>query len=93
MAQSIKEKENYFKELKVDHCLDDDNNVIFLHLGRGTPKTTGNYKGNIKTSIEQWIDFAENKKAISLGSIQHSINLCRSDLFHSPANSHQKMEA
>ena len=61
LVQHIQEKENYYKELKVDHCFDDNNNVIFLHLGRGTPKTTGNYKGNIKTPIEQWINFAKKK--------------------------------
>jgi hypothetical protein len=38
---------------------DDDQNVIYAHLGRGTPKAAGTYWKTGRTTPEQWIAFAE----------------------------------
>lgn len=47
------------RHLCVDRSFDDDGNVIFLHLGRGVRKSTGNYDDPKKTTPEEWIAFAE----------------------------------
>jgi hypothetical protein len=47
------------RHLQVDRSFDDDGNVIFLHLGRGVRKSTGNYDDPKKTTPEVWIAFAE----------------------------------
>jgi hypothetical protein len=47
------------RHLCVDRSFDDDSNVIFLHLGRGVRKSTGNYDDPKKTTPEEWIAFAE----------------------------------
>jgi hypothetical protein len=50
-----------FKTLNgVDRALDSDNNVIFLHLGRGTPKTLGTYWKANRLTIGGWINFVES---------------------------------
>lgn len=43
--------------LHVDRSLDDDGNVVFLHLGRGIRKSSGAHR--IGTTAEEWIRFAE----------------------------------
>jgi hypothetical protein len=48
--------ESPFRSLAVDRSFDDSGNVIFLHLGRGVRKSSGEVvKG---TTPEQWIKFA-----------------------------------
>lgn len=42
-----------------DRAFDDDGNVIFAHLGRGTPKAAGRYAQAGKTYPEQWVEFAD----------------------------------
>jgi hypothetical protein len=44
------------KELKVFRALDDENHVIFLHLGRGVRKTTGEHSHGVTPN--EWINFA-----------------------------------
>jgi len=46
-----------FRNIQVDRALDDQSNVIFLHLGRGTLKSTVSDRGG--TSVQQWLQFAE----------------------------------
>ncbi len=38
----------------VDRSIDDDGNVIFMHLGRGIPKSDGTYWKNGKTTVLGW---------------------------------------
>lgn len=47
-----------FRGLPVDRSLDEDGNVIFLHLGRGVRKASGDFvKG---ASPLEWVQFAED---------------------------------
>jgi len=51
-----------FKSSSSVKSFDDDLNVVWMHLGRGTPKARGNYsKANNKnkTSADQWTIFAD----------------------------------
>jgi hypothetical protein len=43
--------------LPVDRALDDDGNVIFLHLGRGVRKSA--LRSSKGVTVEEWIDFAD----------------------------------
>jgi len=46
--------------LACDLCFDDEWNIFFMHLGRGTPKTANTYKQVPgKVYPEQWIEFGE----------------------------------
>jgi len=45
------------RHLYMDRSFDDDGNVIFLHLGRGVRKSSGNHTRG--TTPEEWIRFAE----------------------------------
>jgi hypothetical protein len=60
--QSYIEKcDDVYRSLKnVDRALDADNNVIFLHLGRGTPKTLGTYWKENRLTLGGWINFIES---------------------------------
>ena len=53
-----------YQDIYCDRCLDDDDNVIFMHLGRGIPKTNNTYKVPGKTHIEKWKDFCYNRVII-----------------------------
>jgi len=45
------------RDLHVDRSFDDNGNVIFLHLGRGLRRSSGEHgKG---TTAEAWIDFID----------------------------------
>jgi len=48
------------REMYCDRVFDDDGNMIYLHLGRGTPKAIGNYSKAGKTYPEQWIRYADS---------------------------------
>lgn len=39
----------------VDRCVDDAGDVIFLHLGRGIPKTSGSYKKPNRVYLGEWL--------------------------------------
>jgi hypothetical protein len=43
------------KDMKVFRALDDENQVIFMHLGRGVRKTTGEHSRGVTPT--EWIDF------------------------------------
>ena len=46
-----------YRDLMVDRTFDDNDNVFFLHLGRGVLKSDGSFhKG---TTPKGWIDFAQ----------------------------------
>lgn len=47
------------RDLHSDRCLNDERQVFFAHLGRGTPKASGEYRKKGKTSAEEWITFAK----------------------------------
>ena len=57
-----------FKRLPVDRSLDDNNNVIFLHQGRGVRKSTGETVRGLST--EEWVRFADE---ILLAGIRQNI--------------------
>lgn len=55
-----------FKNLPgVDRALDDKNNVVFMHLGRGIPKSDGTYWKKGKTTVQDWISFYQQNISIS----------------------------
>lgn len=49
-----------FANLNVDRTLNAENEVIFMHLGRGIVKTLSNDAIQGKTSPEEWIEFGYN---------------------------------
>lgn len=46
------------KELKVDRSFDEEGNVIFLHLGRGVRKSTGEHRSGV--SLDTWLEIVYN---------------------------------
>jgi hypothetical protein len=50
-------EDSSLRHLPVDRAFDDDGNVIFLHLGRGVRKTTGDHARGV--SPAEWVAFAE----------------------------------
>jgi hypothetical protein len=44
------------RNLQVDRALDDKGNPVFLHLGRGLVKATGELVRGVP--VEKWIEFA-----------------------------------
>ena len=54
------DKKSPFYQLASDRCFDEENEIFYMHLGRGTHKSEGTYKSkNPKTTAEEWIQFAE----------------------------------
>jgi hypothetical protein len=47
------------RDLHVDRSFDDSGNVIFLHLGRGLRRSSGEHRKG--TTAEAWIDFVDNR--------------------------------
>ena len=47
-----------YDDFPVDRSVDDDGEVFFLHLGRGTPKTLGSYSKLGKVYVQDWVKFA-----------------------------------
>jgi len=45
------------RDLHVDRSFDDNGNVIFLHLGRGLRRSSGEHRKG--TTAEAWIDFVD----------------------------------
>ena len=54
-----------FLGLKVDRTLDDNGEVLFLHLGRGIPRSQGRKRGGV--SIEAWQAFWDALKTANKG--------------------------
>lgn len=54
LANTLQDK---YCNFHVDRCVDDDGNVIFLHLGRGIPKTNGSYKKPGRVYLREWLSF------------------------------------
>lgn len=44
----------------IDRCLDENNQVIFMHQGRGTTKHQGNYANAQKISTAEWINLCSH---------------------------------
>ncbi len=49
-------KDSPFRDFHVDRSLDDDNQVFFLHMGRGVLKSTGEYQDG-ELAIREWEEF------------------------------------
>lgn len=53
-----------FKELGkncgIDRCLDRNNNVMFMHQGRGTSKYTGSYSNQQKITTSEWLKICKD---------------------------------
>ena len=49
-----------FKTFHVDRCLDRNNNIMFMHLGRGIEKQFGKYHKPNRVYFPQWVEFCEN---------------------------------
>lgn len=47
------------KECGIDRCLDENNNVMFMHQGRGTTKLRGQYYKQGKIMNPEWIKLCE----------------------------------
>jgi hypothetical protein len=45
------------RNLNVTRSFNDKNEIIYMHLGRGIPKTKGEYKDKRKSSSEQWGEY------------------------------------
>jgi hypothetical protein len=45
--------ESSFRDLHVDRSFDDDGNVVFLHLGRGLRRSSGEHRKG--TNVEEWL--------------------------------------
>jgi hypothetical protein len=50
---------NPLRELHSDRCFDDESDIFYIHMGRGTLKAKGTYHQVGKTYPKQWINFAE----------------------------------
>jgi len=46
-----------YREFHVDRCLDSGGNVMFMHLGRGVPKTKGKYSKPNRVYLPGWKEF------------------------------------
>ena len=57
-------REETLRAMYCDRVFNDDGEVIYLHLGRGTPKTVGTYQKPGKTSAEEWIRYGQRLLAL-----------------------------
>lgn len=49
-----------YREFHVDRCLsEDERDVIFMHLGRGSPKTLGTYGKPNRVTLREWVEFCQ----------------------------------
>ena len=49
-----------FKSFHVDRCLDENGEVMFMHLGRGIPKQFNQYNKPNRVYFPQWVKFCES---------------------------------
>lgn len=59
VVQNIEGKLSYLKELPLTLTLNESNEVIFIHLGRGTHKALGLYNKPNRLYRDDWINLAE----------------------------------
>lgn len=52
--------EDKYKAFQVDRSVNGGGIVIFMHLGRGIPKTQGVYQKEGRVYLEQWLSFCNN---------------------------------
>jgi hypothetical protein len=45
------------RSIRADRCLDDEGNVVYMHMGRGSLKSLVGYSQPGKTTHEEWVDF------------------------------------
>ena len=57
LSNVIDEKFKYFH---VDRCLDQNDNIIFMHLGRGIPKTQNTYSKANRVYLPEWYSFCND---------------------------------
>lgn len=57
-VQDIPE-DNPIRRIHADRSFDDEGDIYFMHLGRGTEKAAGRYDKPGRTYPEQWIAYAE----------------------------------
>lgn len=50
----VEKIDDSYKDFQVDRCLNDNNEVIFMHLGRGIPKTKKIYNKIGRVGIDEW---------------------------------------
>ncbi|MBU1863206.1 MAG: methyltransferase domain-containing protein [Candidatus Omnitrophica bacterium] len=46
------------KFLLLDRCFDNEGDIVYIHMGRGIPKSSNRYHAKGKTYPEEWIEFA-----------------------------------
>jgi len=49
----------YLRQIRADRCIDDDGNVLYMHMGRGSFKSIGQYSQTGKTTHEEWVEFGK----------------------------------
>ena len=61
--ETVVEISNKFKNFNVVRCVDENNNVIFMQMGRGIPKTMGTYSkyGEGRVSLGKWVKFCNEE--------------------------------
>lgn len=56
-----------YDKINVVRCLDDNDDVVFMHCGRGTPKINGRYFGK-GSNIDDWVDFLNSHLELDIKS-------------------------
>lgn len=46
-------------QIRADRSLDDEGNVLYMHMGRGSSKSIGGYSQPGKTTHEEWVEFGK----------------------------------
>ena len=55
-TELVEKVKSPFDTINVVRCLDENDDVIFMHCGRGTPKMLGRYSGK-GSGVSEWVDF------------------------------------
>lgn len=48
-----------YKGFRVNRSVNENGDVLFMHLGRGIPKTQGTYEKEGRVYLERWLDFCQ----------------------------------
>lgn len=46
-------------QIRADRCLDESGNVLYMHMGRGSRKSIGEYSQPGKTTHDEWVEFGK----------------------------------